>query len=154
MLRQGLHDRCKWSIYWRPLLTALLTAQQYSQWQIPDYGASWRWSSVLEICLLKHIRSGSRYSVSFPAKGSTEHHLIKDSFREDKGRKGKIMTLPAFWFNTVTHYKINISLRANLLTEICCCSQGKAFLSHKGYQQKFWLLNWEFTETTFAYPKT
>lgn len=116
MLREGWCEGCKWIIHVGLLL---LTTQQYSQWQIPDYGASWKWSSELGICLLKHRGSGSRYSVSFPAKGNRGHQPVKGSFsaRWGERRKKGSMTLPAFRFNTVIHCEINISIRGNLVTD-------------------------------------
>lgn len=116
VLREGWYEWCKWSI-----LTGLLflTTQQYSQWQIPDCGASWRWSSELGICLLKHRGSGSRYSGSFPGEGSRGHQPVRDSFsgRWRERRKKGSMTLPASTFNTGIGCKIDISLCGNLLPD-------------------------------------
>lgn len=155
MLKEGWHERCKLSIHVGLLL---LTTQQYSQWRIPDYEASWKWSSELEICLLKHRGSGSRYSVSFPAEGSTGHRPIKDSFSERWGerRKKGSMTLPAFKFNTVIHCKINIDLHGNLLTDmVLMFSRERHFFplpEDANRQSDCWTEN--SLKLPFVYPKT
>lgn len=126
VLREGWHEWCKWSI-----LTGLLflTTQQYSQWQIPDCGASWKWSSELGICLLKHRGSGSRYSVSFPEEGSRGHQPVRDSFSgswRERRKKGS-MTLPAFSFNTGINCKIDITLWEPVTSYSVGVLQRKAF---------------------------
>lgn len=154
MLGEGRHERCKWSI-----LTGLLflTTQQYSQWQIPDCAASWKWSSELGICLLEHRGSGSRYSVSFPDEGSRGHQPIRHSFsgRWRERRKKGSMTLPASTFNTGIHCKTDIRLCGNLLPDtVLVFSREKHFFPFPLIAKSVWLLNWEFTETTSVYPKT